>query len=150
MADFDDHITQQATSDRPRYRQPLGMPLRDEGRRAGAVVSVVVHALIIFLLIVPFFMPRTVIERLQQGAGGPGPAGGGGGGMRGTGGHIGREDPVRSRLARAGANACDAAADRSAQAEGHSQGRAAQADRPCSHRSLRSRKRRYRPHRPRR
>ena len=49
------------------------MPMRDEGRRAGAVVSVVVHALIIFLLIVPFFMPHSVIERLQQGAGGPGP-----------------------------------------------------------------------------
>lgn len=87
MTDFDDHITLQATSDRPRYRQPLGMPLRDDGRRAGAVVSVVVHAVIIFLLIVPFFMPHNVIERLQQGAGGPGPAGGGGGGSRGTGGH---------------------------------------------------------------
>ena len=67
------------------YRVPLGMPIRDEGRRAGAVVSVVIHALIIFLLIVPFFMPHSVIERLQQGAGGPGPAGGGGGGTRGTG-----------------------------------------------------------------
>ena len=50
------------------------------------MVSVVVHSVIIFLLIVPFFMPRNVIERLQQGAGGPGPAGGGGGGSRGTGG----------------------------------------------------------------
>jgi hypothetical protein len=87
MADFDDHISEQAVSDRPRYRQPLGMPLRDDGTRAGALISVVVHALIIFLLIIPFFMPRNVIERMQQGAGGPGPAGGGGGGSRGTGGH---------------------------------------------------------------
>jgi protein TonB len=82
MADFDDIAEE---TPHPRYRVPVGMPLRDEGRRAGAVVSVVVHALIIFLLIVPFFMPHSVIERLQQGAGGPGPAGGGGGGTRGTG-----------------------------------------------------------------
>jgi periplasmic protein TonB len=86
MTDFEHHITQPVTSDRPRYRTPLGMPLRDDGRRAGALVSVVVHALIIFLLIVPFFMPRNVIQRMQQGAGGPGPAGGGGGGSQGTGG----------------------------------------------------------------
>jgi periplasmic protein TonB len=86
MADLDDHISQQVMSDRPRYRQPIGMPLRDEGTRAGAVISVVVHAVIILLMIVPFLMPRNVIERMQQGAGGPGPAGGGGGGSRGTGG----------------------------------------------------------------
>jgi protein TonB len=86
MTNFDEHITPQATSHRPRYRQPLGMPLRDEGTRAGAVISVVVHTLIIALLIIPFFVPRNVIERMQQGAGGPGPAGGGGGGSRGTGG----------------------------------------------------------------
>jgi len=73
-------------SGRPRYRVPIGMPLRDEGRRAGAVVSVLLHALIIGLLIVPFFMPGSVIERMQQGAGGAGPAGGGGGGSRGSGG----------------------------------------------------------------
>src|SRR5437764_14568587 len=82
MADFDDISGE---TPRPRYRVPSGMPLRDEGRRTGAVVSVVVHALIIFLLIVPFFMPHSVIERMQQGAGGPGPAGGGGGGTRGSG-----------------------------------------------------------------
>jgi len=82
MADLGDNPLD---TTRSRYRVPVGMPMRDEGRRAGAVVSVVVHALIIFLLIVPFFMPHSVIERLQQGAGGPGPAGGGGGGARGTG-----------------------------------------------------------------
>ena len=88
MAHYDDRIDHGAASVRPRYRQPLGMPLRDEGRRAGAVISVVVHALIIFLLIIPLFMPRSVIRRMQQGAGGAGPAGGGGGGMRGTGGRV--------------------------------------------------------------
>ena len=76
MADFEnEHDTREIPTVRPRYRQPIGMPMRDEGRRAGAVVSVVVHAVVIFLLIVPFFMPHSVIERMQQGAGGPGPAG---------------------------------------------------------------------------
>jgi periplasmic protein TonB len=87
MDDRNDMIGEGVES-RPRYRQPIGMPMRDEGRRAGAVVSLVVHALIILLLIVPFFMPRSVIERMQQGAGGAGPAGGGGGGTRGTGGEM--------------------------------------------------------------
>jgi protein TonB len=73
---------------RPRYRVPLGMPLRDEGRRAGAVVSVLVHAIVIGLLVIPFLLPTAVIARMQQGAGGAGPAGGGGGGRRGTGGTI--------------------------------------------------------------
>ena len=87
MAELDDeHDTEGIPTGRPRYRQPIGMPMRDEGRRAGAIVSVVVHAVVIFLLIVPFFMPHSVIQRMQQGAGGAGPAGGGGGGNRGTGG----------------------------------------------------------------
>jgi protein TonB len=86
MADFDDIPGRENV--RPRYRQPIGLPMRDEGRRTAAIVSVVVHALIIILLIVPFFVPRNVIERMQQGAGGAGPAGGGGGGTRGTGGRV--------------------------------------------------------------
>lgn len=69
-----------------RYRVPIGIPTRDEGRRAGAIVSVLVHVIVIALLIIPFMMPSSVIERMQQGAGGDGPAGGGGGGSRGTGG----------------------------------------------------------------
>ena len=72
----------------PRYRVPMGLPARDEGRRAGAVVSIVLHALIIGLLIMPFFMPAAVIERMQQGAGGAGPAGGGGGSRGSTGGYV--------------------------------------------------------------
>ena len=71
---------------RPVYRVPIGMPVRDEGRRASLLVSVAVHVLIIGLLVVPFFLPESVIARIEQGAGGPGPAGGGGGGRRGTGG----------------------------------------------------------------
>jgi hypothetical protein len=86
MADPDELDVSESPPRRPRYRQPMGMPMRDEGRRAGAVVSVVVHAINIFLLIIPFFMPHSEIRRMQQGAGGEGPAGGGGGGNEGTGG----------------------------------------------------------------
>ena len=86
MADPDELDRSESTPRRPRYRQPIGMPMRDEGRRAGAVVSVIAHALIILLLIIPFFMPHSLIRRMQQGAGGAGPAGGGGGGNQGTGG----------------------------------------------------------------
>ena len=71
---------------RPAYRVPIGMPVRDEGRRASMLVSVAVHALIVVLLLVPLFLPDTVLARIEQGAGGDGPAGGGGGGRRGTGG----------------------------------------------------------------
>lgn len=73
----------------PRYRVPIGLPSRgQESRRLGAVVSVLLHALIIGLLIIPLMMPGSVIERMQQGAGGAGPAGGGGGGSRGSGGTV--------------------------------------------------------------
>lgn len=89
MAHLDDtptHDPPQSADSGVRYRVPIGLPLRDEGRRAGAIVSILIHALLIGLLIIPFMMPGSVIERMQQGAGGAGPAGGGGGGRRGTGG----------------------------------------------------------------
>lgn len=88
MAHLDDSPTHDPPppAGRPAYRVPIGMPLRDEGRRASILVSIAVHALIIGLLIVPFFLPDAVIARMQQGAGGAGPAGGGGGGRGGTGG----------------------------------------------------------------
>ncbi len=65
---------------RPSYRVTVNMPLRDDGRRAGAVVSFIVHVLIVALLGLPFVFSRTIIARIEQGAGGKGPAGGGGGG----------------------------------------------------------------------
>ena len=68
MADFDD-IPEEIS--RPQYRVPVGMPMRDEGRRAGAIVSVVVHALIIFLLIVPFFMPHSAFRDPEVEPGNP-------------------------------------------------------------------------------
>ena len=70
---------------RPAYRVPVGMPMRNDGRRTGAVVSFLIHALIIALLGLPFVFSRTIIQRIEQGAGGPGPAGGGGGGRGGAG-----------------------------------------------------------------
>lgn len=72
--------------ERPRYRVPLGLPRRDEGRRASMFISIALHLLIIGLLVVPLVVADTVIARIDQGAGGAGPAGGGGGGRRGTGG----------------------------------------------------------------
>jgi periplasmic protein TonB len=88
MAQLDDRPTHDPpySAGGRKYRAPSGIPTRDEGRRMGVLVSVLVHALIIGLLIAPFVMPGSVIERMRQGAGGVGPAGGGGGGSRGTGG----------------------------------------------------------------
>lgn len=70
--------------ERPAYRVPIGMPLRDEGRRQGIIVSILVHGAIILLLLFPIVLARTNIIRIQQGAGGAGPAGGGGGGRGGV------------------------------------------------------------------
>ena len=69
---------------RPAYRVPIGMPWRDDGRRQGAIVSVLVHAVIIALLLMPIVLAHTVITRLEQGAGGAGATGGGGGGQGGV------------------------------------------------------------------
>lgn len=79
---------------RPAYRVPLGIPQGDENRRAGAIVSLLLHLLIILLIAVPFVAGGPVLEILQ-GAGGSGPAGGGGGGNRGTGGGTPRYNPER-------------------------------------------------------
>jgi len=88
MAHLDDSPTHDPPPPvrRPAYRVPIGLPRRDEGRRASMVVSILVHAVIIGLFVVPFFLPQSVLARIEQGAGGAGPAGGGGGGRRGTGG----------------------------------------------------------------
>ncbi len=72
-------------SERPAYRPPTGLPAGRENRRAGAVVSVIIHLLAIYLILFPFMAHHPIIE-IAQGAGGLGPAGGGGGGRGGTGG----------------------------------------------------------------
>lgn len=87
MAHFDDTpIHDPPPSGRPSYRVPIGMPTRDEGRRTGVVVSILIHVLIVGILVAPLFLPGSPLRRIEQGAGGPGPAGGGGGGRGGTGG----------------------------------------------------------------
>ena len=69
--------------ERPRYRPPVGMPTRERRSLAGAVVSVVLHALVVLLLVAPFAAPAVLRE--IEGAGGEGASGGGGGGTQGTG-----------------------------------------------------------------
>lgn len=70
----------------PRRPLPaLGLPHAREDRRAGALLSLALHVLVVLLLVTPFAVHHEIVER-PQGAGGPGPAGGGGGGHEGTGG----------------------------------------------------------------
>ena len=73
----------QSSKKRP-YRAPLGMPKGREDWRIGTGTSILLHALIIILLLMPLAVTGDLLE-MKQGAGGPGPAGGGGGGTRGTG-----------------------------------------------------------------
>ena len=66
----------------PPYRPPIGVPTERQGRW-GFLVSLAIHALIVFLLVGGMLVDKAVIAR---GAGGAGPAGGGGGGRPGLGG----------------------------------------------------------------
>jgi protein TonB len=70
--------------ERPRYRPPIGIPVPKRSRLPSTVLSVALHALVIFLIITPFVVSEMRLEEVE-GAGGEGPAGGGGGGRRGTG-----------------------------------------------------------------
>jgi protein TonB len=70
---------------RRRELPALGLPRSRDNRRASAVLSVLLHALIVMLLVTPFAVHHAIVE-IAQGAGGAGPAGGGGGGHGGTGG----------------------------------------------------------------
>jgi hypothetical protein len=69
---------------RPRYRPPLGLPLKRDSRW-GQAVSFLLHALLILFILAPLF-EHDVELVAERGAGGAGPAGGGGGGRRGSGG----------------------------------------------------------------
>jgi protein TonB len=77
-----------ATGGRPRYRPPIGIPnaLPETPTWRGVLAAVLLHALVIALIVIPFAAPELLPDMLNQGAGGPGPAGGGGGGRGGTGG----------------------------------------------------------------
>ena len=71
-----------ATGPRQRYRPPIGIPNTRQSSTGSAIASVLVHALIIFLIIGPVLMHEMVVAE-NKGAGGKGPSGGGGGGNRG-------------------------------------------------------------------
>ena len=77
---------------RPPLRPPIGIPQRDESRRVGTALSVLLHALVVVLVLSPpLFLARSLDFQQKRGAGGAGPAGGGGGGA-------GAAAPVRERL----------------------------------------------------
>ena len=80
-----DAVVKSAASVQRRRLPAVGLPRGREDRRAGALLSLLLHVLIVFLLVTPFAVHHEIVER-EQGAGGPGPAGGGGGGQGGTGG----------------------------------------------------------------
>src|SRR5690348_15695167 len=70
---------------RRRALPALSLPPAREDRRVSALVSLVLHVLVVLLLVTPFAVHHAIVEQ-EQGAGGPGPAGGGGGGHGGSGG----------------------------------------------------------------
>ncbi|MBX9928298.1 MAG: hypothetical protein K2X99_05225, partial [Gemmatimonadaceae bacterium] len=70
---------------KPKFRPPVGLPVRAESRVGGAVASMAFHLLIFLLIAGPLFV-RQVLDPTMGGAGGAGPAGGGGGGRGGSGG----------------------------------------------------------------
>jgi protein TonB len=73
----------------------VGIPLRrDDDYRVGTAVSILFHALLLLLILLPLVFPEAV-RVVVGGAGGPGPVGGGGGG---TGGSGGREQVTPERL----------------------------------------------------
>ncbi len=96
MSEFEPQISPHNAPRARRYRPPIGIPVREEGKRMGAAASIVIHGVLLLLIIVPLFFAPKIVE-MVTGAGGPGPAGGGGGGSGGTGGA--REtQPVTERL----------------------------------------------------
>ena len=68
--------------ERAPFRLPTEMPLpKGEDRTAGLTISVMIHALIILLFLLPMLLTPAGRSVLVHGAGGEGPRGGGGGGM---------------------------------------------------------------------
>jgi protein TonB len=76
--------------------RPLhGIPEPDRRGPQGLIVSVLFHAFLVMLFLLPPFLATQLDKELTQGGGGPGPAGGGGGGTGGTGGATVRPERVR-------------------------------------------------------
>src|SRR3990172_3692682 len=63
---------------RRRYRPPVGVPVPRQSRVASVFASLVLHALILFLVLGPILVHDALVA--AAGAGGRGPPGGGGGG----------------------------------------------------------------------
>ncbi|MES3032694.1 MAG: TonB family protein [Gemmatimonadota bacterium] len=77
-------VTPRLPLERPKLRPLIGVPegATKENRKRGAVVAILAHLFVVFLLVFRF---RTEITAaLTDGAGGPGAAGGGGGGRGGS------------------------------------------------------------------
>ena len=80
------------TPARRSYRPPLGIPDRERNQREATIASLVLHAVLIFLVVAPpLWLAESINATQQQGPRGDGRAGGGGGGNRGTGGDWTRE-----------------------------------------------------------
>lgn len=84
MSSFQPEPEQTNEQTKAPYRPPAGVPVEHPGRW-GLPVSILLHVLIIFLLIVPAVATGVIPSPLAIGAGGPGPTGGGGGGSAGAG-----------------------------------------------------------------
>ena len=76
----------------PPYRPPIGVPTERPGRW-GLLVSLGIHALIVFLLVGGMFAVDKA--EIARGAGGAGPTGGGGGGRPGLGGARSSQERVK-------------------------------------------------------
>src|SRR5262245_31586501 len=74
-----------APDERPPYRPPIGIPMRDEPRGKATIAAILLHALVVLIVLAPtLILSSQLINSPQpQGAGGKGPVGGGGGGTPG-------------------------------------------------------------------
>lgn len=74
----------ETTPNKPKrpYRPPIGIPVQKQGRAGSAIVSVIVHAIILLLILGPIAV-HEAMEIANEGAGGKSAPGGGGGGRRG-------------------------------------------------------------------
>ena len=90
----------QAQPSRQRLRPLVGIPgVTPATNWRSTAASVALHVVIVLLILIPTFGP-TIIDKLEEGAGGAGPRGGGGGGRLGTGGIFAPNRPEQLRFVR--------------------------------------------------
>ena len=56
MHPLSSYPTDAPKSKRPPYRPPIGIPIREEGKTTGALISILLHTLVIALLLAPPFL----------------------------------------------------------------------------------------------